>query len=161
MRLSLFISMLCIAGSAAAQVPDTVSRPLIGAWASLTLGPGKASNRDGTRIGAQLGGYGSYGHWLAGYRRGGASGIESGGVYDDAVLFGRRVTEMYTTGFVAVGPAKLYDESTGQGTLGLGFNAEAGVNVRAIGLGASLFGAVASHRSYIAIGLTADAGWLR
>ena len=103
----------------------------------------------------------SVNQWLAGYRRGGASGIESGGVYDDAILIGMRVTNKYSTGFLAVGPANLYDESTGQATLGLGFTAEAGGNLRVVGLGLSLFGAAAPHRSYIGIGLTADAGWIR
>jgi hypothetical protein len=135
--------------------------PPIGAWAGLTLGPGAASNRTGTRIGAQLGGYLSVGQWVAGYRRGGASGIESGGAYDDAFLVGARVTGMYSTAFIAVGPAKVYDESTGQGRIGIGFTAEAGGNLRVVGLGLSLFGAASPHLSYIGIGLTADAGWIR
>jgi hypothetical protein len=127
----------------------------------LTLGPSTASNRPITLIGAQLAGYLSVGNWMVGYRGSAASGIETTGAHDEAFLVGARVTNLYTTGFVAVGLSSLTNETTKEQAIGLGFAAEAGGNLRVVGLGASVFGALAPHASYIGIGLTLDAGWIR
>jgi hypothetical protein len=162
---SVGFAMCAISRLAMAQAPQTIAMspptPPIGAWAALTLGPGTATNRNVTLFAGQLGGYVSVGTWVAGYRRGGASGIDSDGAYDDAVLVGRRVTDMLTTGFAAVGVSRVYDAFTGRGTLGIGFSAEAGGNLRVVGLGASVFGAFTPRLSYVGIGLTLDAGWIR
>jgi hypothetical protein len=147
-----------------AQAADTTTRtlaPPIGVWATVTLGPGTASNRDVTLIAGQMGGYVSIGSWYAGYRRGGASGIDTGGAYDDAVLVGRGVTNLLATGFAAVGLSQVFDVNTGRRSFGVGFSAEAGGNLRVIGIGASVFGAFTQRLSYVGLGLTLDAGWIR
>lgn len=158
-------ALLCAIGLRAnAQSSDSTGRadlPPVAVWATLTLGPGHASNRSATLLGGQLGAFASHGSWIAGYRRGGASGIDSGGAYDDALLVGHRFPSDYATAFIAIGPAKIYDESTGTGVMGVGFAAEVGENVRVLGLGLSTFGAVSRHRSYVGFGLTLDAGWIR
>ena len=166
MRVRLLLVMLCAAASSAAAQgsSDTLrldERSGTSVWASLTVGPGYASNRQSLRIGGQLGLFGSYGPWLGAYRRGGASGIESGGAYDDALLVGRRWTRRGTTAYAAVGPAKVYDESSGLGDLGVGFSAEFGGNLTVVGLGITALGAASSKHRYVAVGLTLDAGWIR
>jgi hypothetical protein len=130
-------------------------------WASATLGAGGVSNRTGTRLGAQAALFGSYGSWAYGYRHGGASGFFFGGAYDDALLVGWRRPVPRSTFLALVGPVRIYDESTAVGRVGIGFAAEAGANARFVGLGISTFGAWRSGLSYIAVGLTLDAGLIR
>jgi hypothetical protein len=166
MRAGGAIPLLCAAGrvAMAQATPDTAAKPVppIGVWVAATLGPGTASNRPNvTLIAGQLAAYASIGSWVAGYRRGGASGIDTGGAYDDALLVGMRVTEPFSTGFAVLGPSKIFDVSTGRGHLGVGFAAEAGANLRAAGLGASVFGAWSPRLSYVGLGLTLDVGWIR
>jgi hypothetical protein len=158
----LFIAALPALGQTAdSSRASVVEPPSVALWGTLTLGPGLASNRQGVRIGAQLGAFGSYGPWIAGYRRAGASGIDTGGAYDDALLIGRRWLDVGSTVYTAVGPAKVYDESTGRGYLGIGASAEFGANVGVLGLGISAFAASSLHTAYAGIGLTLDAGWIR
>jgi hypothetical protein len=158
---------LCVLSSplvaqASTDSTQRVELPPVAAWATLSLGLGYASNRTRLRLlGAQAGAFGSYGPWVAGYRRGGATGIESGGAYDDALLFGHRFAGVNSTAYVAIGPTKVYDESSGLGNVGIGFSSEAGGNVRLIGIGVSAFGSFAPHRGYVGVGLTLDAGWIR
>jgi hypothetical protein len=165
-RFAVIGTALCLtAHVASAQTQsDTVAKPAsppVGAWAGLTLGPATATNRPITLIGAQLAGYLSLGNWMVGYRRAIASGIETTGAHDEAFLVGARVRSPFTTGFVAVGLSSVANETTKREGIGLGFSAEAGGNLRVVGLGASVFGAVAPHVSFIGIGLTLDAGWIR
>ena len=159
MILRYLLLLLSVAALPAVAQADT-TRPAA-LWAHLTLGPGHASNRDGVRIGAQAAVFGSYGKWIAGVRRSGASGIESGGAYDDALLIGRRKIDLGSTMFAAIGPARIFDESTGQSRFGIGATAEFGGNIRYLGLGITAFGAFSPSLSHIGIGATLDAGWIR
>jgi hypothetical protein len=156
------LSAAAIRLSAQAPVASTASeRSPIAIWASLTLGPGYALNRSGARLGSQAGLFGSYGRLAYGYRHGGASGFDSGGAYDDALLIGWRAAAPRSTVLALVGPARIYDESTGIGRLGIAVAAEAGANARFVGLGASALAAWRPGLSFIAVGLTLDAGFIR
>jgi hypothetical protein len=161
---SLAIALLCVAAIRARAQTSAVAasavEPPIRLWASLTLGPGAASNQSGTRIGAQAALFGSYGQWTLAVRRGAASGIDTGGAYDNALLVGWRSLVPFSTLVVVAGPARIYDDSKGAGRAALGFSAEADANVRAVGLGVSTFGAWRPGRSYIGVGLTLDAGFI-
>lgn len=162
----LCVTLVCMAASrlpaqtSAAGAAARADQP-IALWGSLSLGPGNASNRAGARLGAQAAVFGSYGPWAFGVRRGAASGFDSGGTYDDALLVGYRRLAPHATLIVLTGPARIYDESTGDGRVALGFAAEAGANLRFVGVGVSTFGAWRPGLSYIGVGLTLDAGFIR
>lgn len=142
------------ATSASASPPAAV-------WASATLGPGRALKQTGTLLGAQAALFGSYGRWAFGIRRGGASGIDSDGAYDNAVLIGWRSPAPHSTLTAMVGPAEVFDESSGIGQIGFAFATEAGANIRFVGVGLSMLGAWRPNVAYISVGLTLDAGFIR
>ncbi len=158
--------------SAAAQVRDTTVRreyAPIALWGSATLGPASASNYSTTRIGGELALHGAYGNWVVVLRRGVASGIESGGAWDDALMLGRRITRANTTLVWAVGPAVVHGDSSGgswsllngTGRGAIAFTARAAATAHVIGFGVSTFGAWGPGLSYIGVGLTLHAGWIQ